>query len=534
MNGSEERIAGERGQNARATAGGTPAPHCEAHARRRSRRDFIKASALAGAGLAVSRLARGSPAPLKYEPTWESLKQYRVPDWYADAKFGIFLHWGVYSVPGHSSEWYPREMYLRGSEVFQYHRQHWGPQSMFGYKDFIPMFRAEHWDPERWAELFHQTGARFVVPVGEHHDGFPMYDCIFTDWTAVKMGPHRDVVGELGRAVRKQGLHLGVSSHRAFDWSYYTFEPDFDTSNPRYSGLYGVAHAPTPPINNHPGELRQTVPPQYMQDWYARTVQLVDQYQPDLMWFDFCFEGPEWEPYRQQFGAYYYNQAEEWGRGVVLNYKHEAYPEGAAVLDIERGLLDDIRPHVWQTDTSVGWKSWGYIHDENYKSAGDLIPELIDIVSKNGVLLLNVGPKPDGTIPEEAGKTLLGIGRWLQVNGEAIYGTRPWKVYGEGPAKFNGGQFGEKEGLAFSGQDIRFTARQGAVYAICLAWPGEEVKIRSLGSKSQISAAPISAVKLLGVDDNLKWSQSDDALTIETPNQKPGDYAYAFKVILRA
>lgn len=498
-----------------------------------SRRQFVKTLG-AAAGLAIAaRVEAVAPAPV-YEADWDSLRQYRVPDWYPDAKFGIFLHWGVYSVPAFSNEWYPREMYLRGNMVFEYHRQHWGAQSVFGYKDFIPMFRAERWDPDRWVDLFKRAGARYVVPVGEHHDGFPMYDCIFTRWTAAKMGPHRDVVGELGRAVRRQGLKLGVSSHRAFNWSYYTFEKDFDTSNPRYSGLYGVAHAPTPKINDKPGELRQTVPPDYMQDWYARTVQIVDAYQPDLMWFDFCFEGPEWEPYRRQYAAYYYNRAAAWGRGVVINYKHQAYPEDVAVLDVERGLLDQIRPRVWQTDTSVGWKSWGYVQDEKYKSAADVVPELVDIVSKNGCLLLNVGPKPDGAIPDEAEKTLLDIGRWLEVNGEAIYSTRPWRAYGEGPNRLAAGDFGEKEGQRFTAQDIRFTTRAGTVYAIALAWPGDELKIKSLGAGSPLAPGKVSGVKLLGVDENLHWTQSPEALTVKTPNRKPCDIAYAFRVALES
>jgi alpha-L-fucosidase len=504
-----------------------------------SRRAFIETTSWAGIGLAASAYAhrmhaRTAPLPAKFEPNLDSLRQYRVPDWYQDAKFGIFLHWGVYSVPAYGSEWYPREMYLKGSDVFNYHQKHWGPQSIFGYKDFIPMFRAEHWDPDRWVELFKKAGAKFVVPVGEHHDGFPMYDCIFTSWTAAKMGPHRDVVGELGRAVRNQGLKLGVSSHRAFNWSYYTFEKEFDTSNPRYSGLYGIPHAPTPRINNNPGELRQTVPADYLQDWYSRTVQVVDQYQPDLMWFDFCFEGPEWKAYREQYAAYYYNKAEEWGRGVVVNYKHEAFPDDVAVLDIERGLLDEIRPHVWQTDTSVGWKSWGYIQDEKYKSVEQIVDELIDIVSKNGCLLLNVGPKPDGTIPEEAEKVLLGIGQWLSSNGEAIYGTRPWKVYGEGPNKLKAGQFGEEEGRRFTGQDIRFTTKDGALYAICLAWPGEELAIKSLGSKSGLVPQGVLDVRLLGFDERLEWRLAGEALAVKMPAKKPGDHAYVFKITLKS
>jgi len=501
-----------------------------------SRREFIKAASL---GLAASAYTprpawARSPLPVKYEPNWDSLRQYKVPEWYLDAKVGIFIHWGIYAVPAYGNEWYPREMYLRGNKVFEHHRTHYGPQSTFGYKDFIPKLTAANWSPEAWAELFRKSGAKYVVPVGEHHDGFPMYDCSYTDWTAVKMGPHRDIVGDLGREVRKQGLKLGVSSHRAFNWSYYTFEPDFDTSDLKYSGLYGKPHAPTPRINNERGELRQTVPQVYLDDWYRRTTEIVDKYRPDLMWFDFCFEGPEWEPNRKRYAAYYYNRGEAWGKGVAINYKHQAYPEDVAVLDIERGLLDEIRPRFWQTDTSVGWKSWGYIENENYKSVDGLVVELADIVSKNGCLLLNVGPKPDGTIPEPAEKALLGIGQWLDVNAEAIYGTRPWKVYGEGPNKLKAGYFGEEENKKFTGEDFRFTAGKGALYAICLDWPGEEVRIKSLGSKSALLAGQVSAVQLLGIDAGLEWSKTDEWLRVKMPNKKPCDNAYALKIIFNA
>ncbi|MFL5807860.1 MAG: alpha-L-fucosidase, partial [Roseiflexaceae bacterium] len=286
-----------------------------------------------------------------FEPTWESLQQYAVPEWYQDAKFGIFIHWGVYAVPAYDNEWYPRNMYLKGSAAYEHHRQRYGDQSHFGYKDFVPQLTAEQWNPERWADLFARSGAKYVVPVGEHHDGFPMYDCSYTDWNAAKIGPHRDIVSELERAVRQRGLKFGVSSHRAFNWSYYTFAPEFDTADSRFAGLYGTPHAPTPLISDRPRELRQTVPQTFLDDWLARTNEIVDKFRPDLLWFDFCFEGPEFEPYRKQFAAYYYNRAREWGTGVVINYKHEAYPEGIAVLDLERGRLDRIRDAIWQTVT---------------------------------------------------------------------------------------------------------------------------------------------------------------------------------------
>jgi alpha-L-fucosidase len=332
-------------------------------------------------------------------------------------------------------------------------------------------------------------------------------------------------------------LKLGVSSHRAFNWSYYTFETNFDTNNARFSGLYGTPHAPTPRINSKPDELRQTVPTDYLQDWYGRTIQIVDQYQPDLMWFDFCFEGPEWEPYRKAYAAYYYNRAEAWQKGVVVNYKHDAYPPQAAVLDIERGLLQESPKYPWQTDTSVSWESWGYIQNDRYKTPGELVRELIDIVSKNGCLLLNVGPTPDGRIPDPAEQTLLAMGQWLSTNGEAIYGTRPWKLSDEGPTKLNAGQFGEKSEPAFTAQDIRFTAKPDAVYAIALAWPEKELVIQSFGSKSAsgagIPAGSIEGVRLLGSDARLDWKQTDNGLRISAPSSKSGDFAYVFKVSLK-
>lgn len=492
-----------------------------------SRRSFLKNAASSGAALATwplaSRWARGmtSPFPGKFQATPDSLSQYQVPDWFRDAKFGIFLHWGIYSVPAHASEWYPHMMYDRKSPVFKWHQQHWGPQSMFGYKDFIPLFRAERWKPEEWVDLFKKAGAKYIVPVGEHHDGFPMYDSHLTRWTAVRMGPHRDIVGELGREVRNQGLKLGVSSHRGENWFYYTFEPDFDTSNTRYSGLYGKPHPPN-----------QKASTGFMEDWYSRCVEIVDLYKPDLVYFDWKMGDAEFEPYRIQWLTYYYNMAGQWGREVVCTYKNKAYPEHAAVLDIERGLEGAIRELPWQTDTSVSWKSWGYIEDDSYKHPSQIIHEFVDIVSKNGNLLLNVGPRPDGTIPDDAVSLFHGIGQWMDLNGEAIFGSRPWKVYGEGPTTLAGGSFGEKheKQLQFTAQDIRFTSKGDTIYAIVLAWPEREVRIKSLASNSQYAPPKISSVRLLGSEANLRWHQTTDALTILTPNEKPGDYAFTFKI----
>ena len=457
-----------------------------------------------------------------YQATWESLQKYEVPEWYLDAKFGIFIHWGVYSVPAFGNEWYPRNMYKRDEIVFKHHLETYGPQSKFGYKDFIPRFTAEKFDARAWAELFKKAGAKYVVPVAEHHDGFPMYDCSFTDWSAAKMGPQRDIVGELAKAVREQGLHLGASSHRAEHWWFYDQGKlfDSDVKDPRYAGLYG------------PAEPEKTQPNQaYLDNWLARTAEIVDKYQPELIWFDWWIEQPAFEAYKQKFAAFYYNRGAEWKRGVAINYKKEAFPEHAAVLDIERGKLDSARPLFWQTDTSLSEKSWGYITNDTFRTPGSLIHELVDIVSKNGCLLLNVGPRPDGTIPEEAQKILLAMGQWLSVNGEAIYGTRPWKVSGEGPTQVVGGSFKDTEGKPFTSQDIRFTMRDNKLYAIALAWPGNSrMIIKSLATGAPAAPRRIKSVRLLGASGAPKWKHSAEGLTVELPAEKPCDYAFALEI----
>ena len=452
-----------------------------------------------------------------FQPSWDSMRTYKAPDWYQDAKFGIFIHWGAYSVPAFGNEWYPRNMYLAKEATFQHHIATFGPQSKFGYKDFLPRFRAENFDAAHWADVFKRSGARYVVPVAEHHDGFPMYDCSFTDWSAAKMGPTRDVVGELASAVRKQDLRFGCSSHRAEHWWFFNGGMTFDSDvrDPKYAGLYGPAKS-------------DKVQPdrQYLDDWLSRTSEIVDKYQPDLVWFDWWIEQPAFQPYLQRFAAFYYNRGVEWNRGgTAINYKKKAIPEGRAVYDIERGKLDNLRSLFWQTDTSVGEKSWGYIEGEKYRTPGSLIGDLVDIVSKNGCLLLNIGPRPDGAIPEQVEKILLEMGRWLDVNGEAIYGTRPWKVYGEGPTKVVGGSFKDTASQPFTGADIRFTTKGDTLYAVALAWPRDgKLVVKSLGTR------PVKSVELLGSSGELKWRREKNALVVDLPAQKPGDYAYAFRI----
>ncbi len=459
---------------------------------------------------------------MKYEANWESLKQYTVPEWFKDAKLGVFIHWGVYAVPGFSSEWYPRNMYRSDHEAYAHHRETWGPQSEFGYRDFVPMFKAGNWDPTAWVSLFKEAGAKYVVPVAEHHDGFPMYATEHTDWNAANMGPRRDVVAELETATRSAGLKFGVSSHRAFNWRYYTFADDYDTTNPANAGLYGPSHGEEEPAS-----------PEFLADWFGRTKELIDKFRPDLLWFDFGWHREEFAPYRPQVTAYYYNCASEWGREVVLNYKAE-FPDGVAVLDIERGKLDDIRDEYWQTDTSVSYRSWCYIEDDEFKTVTAVVHDLIDIVSKNGNLLLNVGPRADGAIPYEATAVLRGLGDWLRVNGEAIYGTRPWRVYGEGSAKVIVAPLRERENEPLSAKDIRFTANGNCLYAIFPRWPGREALVTSLAEGSDLLSSRIERVTMLGFSDPLEWRQDDAGLHVELPTSKPCDHAYTLKIALGA
>lgn len=463
-----------------------------------------------------------------FTASWDSLKGYKIPDWYQDAKFGIFLHWGVYSVPAFESEWYPRNMYMEGSPSFLHQVQKYGPQAISGYKDFIPQFKAEKFDPNAWAELFHKAGAKFVLPVAEHHDGFPMYDCGFTDWSAAKMGPKRDIVGELATAIRKEGMHFGASSHRAEHWFFFEGGRSFhsDVNDARYLGLYGPAMPQRMPGEDHDNQPDIA----WMNNWLARTTEIIDKYQPDILWFDWWINEPAWQPYLQKLAAYYYDDAAKNNKGVAVNYKFKAFPDSAGVLDIERGQLDASRKLFWQTDTSISIKSWGYIDNDTFRTPQSLILQLVDIVSKNGALLLNIGPRSDGTIPEQAQSILLDMGKWLDVNGEAIYGTRPWKIYGEGPTKVVGGSFKDTETEGYSSKDIRFTSKGDVVYAIALGWPADgKVTIKSLAKGSPDVEHEFKRVQMLGSQAKLKWTRDAAGMTINVP-QKAGDYAYVFKM----
>lgn len=457
----------------------------------------------------------------RYQATWESLKKYTTPDWFRDAKFGIFIHWGVYSVPAYVSEWYPREMYQKDSKEYKHHLETYGPHSKFGYKDFIPMFKGEKFNPAQWVDLFKKAGAKYVVPVAEHHDGFAMYKTAYSKWNAFEMGPKRDVIGELATEIRKQGLIFGLSSHRIEHWFFFNGgrRYDSDVLDPAYNDFYGPAR-----------EEEEAPTNEFMNDWLLRNTELVNNYQPQLFWFDWWIEQPAMAPYRKSFAAAYYNKGLEWNKGVVINYKNVSYPDGTAVLDLERGKLAGIREPAWQTDDAIGNESWGFAAGNTFKSAQYVITNLADIVSKNGNLLLNIGPRPDGTITDEETQTLLGTGKWLEINGEAIYGTRPWKVFGEGPTESASGSFSDQK-KPFTAQDIRFTTKGDILYAIALGKPTGNTLIKLLGTKA--GNGSIASIQLVGSDEKQAWTQQADALVIKPSKTYPSENAVVYKISLK-
>lgn len=416
-----------------------------------------------------------------YDATWESLQNYRVPEWYRAAKFGIFIHWGIYSVPAYGSEWYSRNMYIQGSREYEHHIETYGPQKKFGYKDFIPMFRAEKFNAEEWAELFKAAGAQYVTPVAEHHDGFQMYDSELSDWCAAKMGPKRDVLGELSKAFQERGIQNCASTHRIEHWFFMGHGKEFD-SDIREPLQRGDFYWPAMAERGLQDLYSEPIPTEeYLIDWLCRCCELVDKYRPKLVYFDWWIQHSAAKPYLKKFAAYYYNRAAEWGEEVVINYKHDAFEFGTAVVDIERGQFADAKPYIWQTDTAVAKNSWCYTEENDYKSSVQILQDLVDIVSKNGRMMLNVGPKADGTIPDEDKKILLEIGEWLKVNGKAIYGAKLWRKSAEGPTKVQEGQFADGEAKQYTSEDIRFTMNGGCLYATCLNMNGKkELTIRSL------------------------------------------------------
>lgn len=472
-----------------------------------------------------------------YKDTWESLQNYTVPKWYEDAKFGIFIHWGVYSVPAFYNEWYPREMYIQGSEVYNHHIKTYGAHKDFGYKDFIPMFKAEKFNASEWVDLFEQAGAKYIVPVAEHHDGFQMYKSEISKWNAYEMGPKRDVLGELSAEAEKHGIVNGASSHRVEHWFFMGHGKEFEsdvTDKEKRGDFYWPA---MPEAENRHDPFSQPVPTQeFLEDFLIRTCEIVDKYRPKIVYFDWWIEHFSVKPYLRKFAAYYYNRAKEWGEEVVINYKKDAFAFGTAVWDMERGQFANEKPFIWQTDTAVARNSWCYTENNNYKKSSEIICDLVDIVSKNGRLLLNIGPKADGTIPKEDREILLDIGKWLKVNGEAIYGAKLWKFVAEGPTMIQEGQFADGNEKKFTSQDIRFTVNNGCLYATVLKYPQDgKVNITKLRS-AYVRELPlfngiIKDVEVLGYDEKPSYYRDETGLHIQT-NSVQSEFPVVFKIVL--
>ena len=466
-----------------------------------------------------------------YADTWSSLCEHPQPYWHQQDKFGIFIHWGLYSVPAFGNEWYPRNMYRKYSPEYNHHVKTYGELSEFGYKDFIPMFKAEKFNADEWLDLFEEAGARFVMPVAEHHEGFQMYDSALSPWNAKQMGPCKDILADLKKATEDRNMTFCASTHRAEHWWFFDEGrsiPEADVNDPQYATLYAPAVGPTHNVNtlydNPPDEA-------FLEDWLLRTCELVDKYTPKIVYFDWWIQNYAFKPYLRKFAAFYYNRAVQWNKDVTIAAKFDAYVHGSCTKDIERGQMSHITPDFWQNDTSVAKNSWGYTKNNNYKDAYDIICDLCDVVSKNGALLLNIGPKADGTIPKEDAHLLREVGKWLKINGEAIYGTRCWKLYGEGPTEVPEGHFTDVLRKTFTEKDLRFTAKADAIYAIVLKWPEDGVvHIRSLGKDQHNLKTTIRYAEILGHGVRPRVEYRDSIMI--RANIKADDYPVVIKLCI--
>ncbi len=461
-----------------------------------------------------------------FEPTWESLKRYECPEWFRDAKFGIFVTWGVFSVPAQGC-WYGRRMYEENRPEYRHHVENWGHPSEFGYRDFIPLWKAERFDPDAWLTLFKEAGARYFTPCATFHDGIDLWDSPH-GYNTVKMGPQKNLIKMMMEATRRHGLRWGVTTHLARNYNF--FQPGYgaDTQGP----VKDIPYIKDIPENHdfyHPnhGDTNPKYPKKpseaWKKSWSVRITDLIDRYTPDLLYFDGAvpFDIDDGLTGRRVL-AHYYNSSRSRHDGqdrVVMTIKtarngHGIYKEDIATLDLERNTLDELRPIPWQTDDTIGVRYWSYASGMEYRTVDYLIDKFIDIVSKNGNLLLNVPPKADGTFDKETIRILQEIGAWNRMNGEAIFYTRPWISFGEG--------------------DIRFTRSkdQKSLYILFLTWPEDgRATIKSLSRKEHVMDGKIKEVKLLGSDKGITYRQDDIGLHLSLPEQT-NEYAAAVKLII--
>ncbi len=463
-----------------------------------------------------------------FEKNWESLQGYQCPAWFCDAKFGIYAHWGPYCVPAFptTTDWYSHHMYQPNHAIHKYHVETYGPVTEFGYKELVPLFTAPRFDANEWAELYKESGARFAGPVAEHCDGFALWDSNITKWDSFDKGPKRDVVSEMSKAIRSRGLKFITSFHHHWKWGWYaTPIQGADCLDPTYRQLYG------PPLPASAWDFQDPRPKPdaaFCTEWRDKVNEVVDKYHPDLIWFDNRMHIID-ESYRIDMTAHYYNQAAKRNQEVVLTYKRKDIAEGAGVIDLERNRMPDIYSEPWLTDTSIAKNSWSYCPKLDYYSTERLIHDLVDIVSKNGCMLLNIAPHPDGSIPEPQKERLRAMGAWLRENGEAVYGTRPWKVFGEGPTITPKGHLSDLGFNGFVAEDIRFTqAKDGsALYLFLFGWPKHDsVRIRSLGP----DRGTIKTIGFLAYDAPVQWQQTETGLELSLSVRPPTKHAIVLKI----
>lgn len=462
---------------------------------------------------------------MRYDASWESLARHEAaPEWLKDAKLGIYFHWGVYSVPAFGDEWYPSRMHVKDSAVYKHHLETYGPIEEFGYHDFVPMFTGEHFDPEEWAELFRRAGAKFAGPVAEHHDGFSMWASKITPWNAKDMGPKRDILGDLFQSLEKRDLKTIATFHHArnlqrhaHEWellenrgskynsdSHYRYHPGWPTASmdPRLQLLYG----------NLPEE-------QWCEGiWLGKLAEVIDHYRPDIIWFDSWLDRIP-EHYRERFCAYYLNAANAWDKEVAIVRKQQDLPIEFTINDHEQSREPNAQPVLWMTDDTISMGSWCYTENLEIKPVYRIVHGVVDTTAKNGVTLLNISPMADGTIPEDQRKVLLGLGAWLEKNGEAIYGTRPWVVAAEGPTAEPAGGYSSREAflnMEYSAKDIRYTASKDGrtIYAMLLGVPdaGSEIRFKAFAEKS-IRPGKVGLLDGTGVD----WKMEAGALVATMP-----------------
>ncbi len=466
-----------------------------------------------------------------FKPTDESFKHYQYPEWFRDAKFGIWAHWGPQAVP-RQGDWYARQMYEEGGPDYKYHLAHYGHPSKFGYKDIIPLWKAERWDPEKLMALYKKTGAKYFVSMGTHHDNFFLWNSKIHKWNAANMGPKKDVLGTWQKAAKKEGLRFGVSEHLGASYTWFQMSHKSDT----IGSMAGVPYDGTDTKNEDLYHKKAaaddkdwlTTDPGNQQEWLNSIKELIDNYHPDLLYSDSNF--PFGDVGRELVSHFYNEDIKKNGGKLEAVYNCKQPSQGMWVEDLERGVKDTINKFPWQTDTSIG--DWYYRTGQKYKSSTEVIQMLTDIVSKNGNLLINVVQTPEGDLEPDMLKILDGIGKWTAVNGEGIYGTRPWKVYGEKPLNakvVKSGNFNEEQ-VKYSAQDIRFTQKGEVLYAFCLGAPVADIKISSLGKNSKYTTKAVESITLLGSDEKLNWKQEASDLVISKPAKLPDWQVVTFKI----